>query len=108
MTEKEAVVSLIDGKKYYDISTFCALTNKTFSNIKSLITKGNKVRKLKSIRHLNKTFIDINELREYPYATSGHGTWHKIYYLNSKLEYAFKEYWNSETKTFVSKNAYKV
>ena len=61
----------INGKDYYDVKTFAALTDRSSQAIYRLISKGNSVRKLDAETILGKPLIPIGELANFPFCTSG-------------------------------------
>jgi hypothetical protein len=97
MNKSHAPVTLIDGKRMYDVRTFAVLTGRTIANIKYLCNHGNKVRKmLHRIEPNNRYYIDAEELHEFPFVTSGAGRFSKVYYYNQLLELENLAIWDSQ------------
>lgn len=68
----DTVITKINGVDCYTIKQFAQLTNKTSATIYTLIKKGNKIRKLKSVR-VDKyhVFVPISELTDFPFTCPG-------------------------------------
>jgi len=61
----------IDGAEYYTVRQFAELVHHTEGSIRQLLSTGNRIRKLKGIKMLGKTFIPIEELTEFLFTTVG-------------------------------------
>lgn len=61
----------IEGEEYYTVKQFSQLTEKTEGTIRVLISKGNRIRKLKVHHIAGKPFILARELFEYPFVITG-------------------------------------
>lgn len=72
----------IDGVKVYTVRQFATIVERTDQTILNLISKGNKIRKLKAIKLGNKPYVLASELTEFPFTLSGKGD--EIYYYNDK------------------------
>ena len=70
----------INDKEYYNVKQFAALTNRTQQSVRFLISKGNKIRKLKYIKIVGAILIPINELTNYPFTTCGRNF--EVYHYN--------------------------
>lgn len=69
----------INDQLYYTVKDFAKLTNRTEQSVRLLISKGNRVRKLKVDYIAGKPLIPCEELTGFPFTTSGRGS--EIYYL---------------------------
>ena len=61
----------IDGNAYYDVKQFAKLTQRSEQSVRFLISKGNRIRKLKCVYFAGKPFIPTTELTEYPFTLAG-------------------------------------
>ena len=61
----------IEGKSYFTIKEFAALTNRGRDSVWSLMLKGNRLRKLHYKRFFGKPFICADELTEFPFTVRG-------------------------------------
>ncbi len=68
LTDTYVTVNDVD---YYDVKVFAELTNRTEQAIRLLVIKGNRLRKLKSIKVGPTILIEKSELTEYPFACAG-------------------------------------
>jgi len=73
----------INGELFYDVKTFAVLTNRSTQSVYRLISEGNSVRRIKCIRFFGKPLIPVDELKEFPFCSSG--PWAK------KNTYTFRE-----------------
>jgi len=72
----------VNGKVYFDVKTFAALTNRTTQAVYRLISKGNSVRKLKADHVLGKPMIPVSELAEFPFCSSGPWAKKNVYHFD--------------------------
>lgn len=63
----------INGINYYTIKQFAELVHHTEGSVRQLIAKGNRIRKLKAVKMLSKTFIPVSELTEFCFTYVGRG-----------------------------------
>lgn len=63
----------INGRKYWTIKQFARLTRREPSSIRMLVSKGNKIRKLKADVFFDKPFVYAEELFEFPFSMPGKG-----------------------------------
>lgn len=68
--EDETTVS-VEGEDCWTVKQFSALTEKEPGTIRMLVSKGNRIRKLKTIRVAGKPFILANELFDFPFVING-------------------------------------
>jgi hypothetical protein len=61
----------IEGKEYYTVKQFAALTNRAEQSVRNLINKGNRIRKLKSLKIGEKLFVLASELQKFPFTSCG-------------------------------------
>lgn len=61
----------IDGKDYWTVKSFSLVTGRSVTQIRSLMWKGNTVRKLKVDHFDKKPFIPAEELFEFPFVLPG-------------------------------------
>lgn len=82
---------LVEGREYFFVDQFARLTDKKDATIRLLITKGNRIRKLKSINFGGKPLILASELFDFPFVTKGHPSYtmgdfaEKFYVENGEL-----------------------
>jgi hypothetical protein len=61
----------VEGKRYYTMNQFAHIVNRGLPYVSKLITRGNAVRKLKSIKIENKPLIPIEEANDFPFVPRG-------------------------------------
>ncbi len=71
----------VNGVNYYSVYAFAELTNKSEQTIRRYIIKGNKIRKLESIKINQAILIPISELTQFPFTVCGRSN--EIYHYNS-------------------------
>ncbi len=74
----------IEDEYYYTVKQFAVLTNRTEQSVRTLILKGNKLRKLKCIKFAGKPFIPAAEFTAFPFTVAGRNQ--TPYYYNLKGE----------------------
>jgi hypothetical protein len=72
-----------NGKLYFDIKTFAAVTNRSRGSVCNLIAKGNRIRKLACEYFMDKPMIPASELIEFPFTVCGR---------NSEKTYHYDEF----------------
>jgi len=69
----EGEVSInINGQAYWTVRQFSNLTDKEQGTIRVLINKGNRLRRLKTVKIARKPFILASELFDFPFVINGH------------------------------------
>jgi len=81
MSHEDKIIE-INGEKFYTVSSFARIVNKSENAIYGLIYHGNKVRKLRAKKFWNKPMIYASELTEYPFTLPGKGK--LVYYYDSE------------------------
>ena len=61
----------IDGVDCVSIMQFAKITKRSDNSIRHLITYGNKIRKMKTIRAGGKPFVPLSELFDFPFVQCG-------------------------------------
>jgi hypothetical protein len=61
----------VNGKLYFSVKNFAWVTKRSEQNVRFLMAKGNKQRKLVVERVMGKPMIPFSELTEYPFGTPG-------------------------------------
>ena len=61
----------INGKDYWTLKQFSYLTHRGEASITQLVKYGNRIRKLKVLKVDNKTYIEADELFEFPFIVIG-------------------------------------
>ncbi len=61
----------IDGEPYHTIAQFAHITNRSESSVRVLVSKGNRVRILKTVYFGGKPFIPRDELTAFPFTCAG-------------------------------------
>jgi len=77
----------INGNTYFTIKDFATVTKRSQQNVRFLISKGNRIRKLKVSHFADKPYVPYTELFEFPFTTAGR---------NSKRIYHYKENGSSQ------------
>jgi len=62
---------LINDEYYFTINDFAAVVRKSAQNIRYLIAKGNRIRKLKTVYIVQRPMIPLSELTEFPFTMPG-------------------------------------
>lgn len=65
------VVYTIGGERYFTIKGFAWATMRSQVNVRFLMSRGNRIRKLKFVRIENKPYIPYSELTEFPFTLPG-------------------------------------
>jgi len=65
------VTEVINGERYFTVAGFAAATNRSQSNVRFLMSYGNRIRKLKVVHIVDKPVIPYSELLEFPFTVSG-------------------------------------
>jgi len=71
ITIEEVTTVNVEGEDCWTVKQFSVLTEKDPGTIRMLITKGNRLRKIKVIRVAGKPFILAKELFEFPFVVNG-------------------------------------
>jgi hypothetical protein len=75
--------TMINGEPYISINEFAFLTNHSEHSIRMLISKGNKIRKLKTLKLFGTArAIPLSELTEYPFTGAGRDCAFVYHYTN--------------------------
>jgi hypothetical protein len=61
----------INGKEYWTIKSFAALSQRTERVVRKLVVDGNRQRKLNAITLNGRVYIEQDELFEFPFTTGG-------------------------------------
>lgn len=80
---------VINGKKVVTIKQFAAVTNRSTESVRQLISKGNRIRKIKVVHFGDKPYIPFSEIENYPFTVSGRSskTVYKFFLNESQSEY---------------------
>ena len=62
---------LINDEYYFTINDFASVVRKSAQNIRYLIAKGNRIRKLKTVYIVQRPMIPLSELTEFPFTMPG-------------------------------------
>jgi hypothetical protein len=60
-----------EGALYFTVNNFALVTKRSSVNVRFLIVRGNRIRKLKAIYVLDRPLIPYSELAEYPFTCAG-------------------------------------
>lgn len=74
MNNKKLIVDhfiTIDSKDYYSTEVFAEITCRSAQAIRLLVSKGNRVRKLKAITFGRNLMIEKSELVDFPFTCAG-------------------------------------
>ena len=71
----------IDGAEYYTVKQFARKTYRSEQSVRFLISKGNRLRKLKCVYFAGKPFIPVTELTEYPFTLAGRQS--RVFHYNT-------------------------
>ena len=80
--QKNIDVTEIQGTEYVTVSQMASLTNRSDQTIYALIKRGNKIRKMKSIKIVDRVLIPLSEYREYPFTYAGRNCQDIPYHYN--------------------------
>ncbi len=72
----------IGGKEYFTVNQMGALTNKSNQTIYTLLNGGNAIRRMKSIKIVDRVFIPVEELVEFPFTYAGAHPKNNIYHYD--------------------------
>lgn len=61
----------IEGQEYLGVGQIADLTNRTVETIYALISRGNRIRKMKSILFFSRRLVPVEELFEFPFVICG-------------------------------------
>ena len=73
----------VDGELYFTIGAFALLTNRSAQTVRRYLKNGNRIRKLKMIRVVDRPLIPVAELTEYPFTVSGRNSTEIYHYDTS-------------------------
>lgn len=77
----------IDKEFFYSVQQFAILTNRTEQTVKYLMSKGNRVRKLRTKKIGTCSWVYATELTDFPFTYTGTGDLEsKVYHYNEKGE----------------------
>ncbi len=76
MTEQQLAQAIedritINNTEYYTVSTFAQITKRAEDTVRGLISRGTRIRKLKSLKMGRSLFIPVSELVEYQFCLAG-------------------------------------
>lgn len=72
----------VEDKEYYYARDFAYRIDKSVQTIHDLIRNGNKIRKLKAVKHHNQWLVLASELTEFPFVQQGKSN--SCYYYNDQ------------------------
>jgi len=75
---------VIGKKKYFTIQQMASIINKSDQLIYSLTKKGNAIRRMKSMKIVDRVLIPCTELTEFPFTYAGAKPQDNIYYYNEE------------------------
>ena len=76
-------ITIVD-KNYYSVQQMASLTNKKDQTVYALIKRGNAVRKMKSLKVLDRILIPCSELTEFPFTHMGVDAKNNTYHYDKK------------------------
>lgn len=95
MTIDDETTINLNGEEYWTVQQFARLTEKEPGTIRVLISKGNRVRKLKTVSVAGKPFILASELFEFPFVITGRpagmGDYIERYFINDDGDLVLRE-----------------
>jgi hypothetical protein len=65
------IAEKVNGKFYFTVKHFAWATHRSEQSVRFLISKGNRLRKLKATWDRGRRMIPYSELTEYPFTVSG-------------------------------------
>ena len=71
----------IEGKRYFTVKHFAYATKRSEINVRFLMARGNRIRKLRVVRFGGKPFIPYEEMLEFPFTLPGRSS-KEIYHYN--------------------------
>jgi hypothetical protein len=71
MLKPKDITEEINGARYFTVNNFAYATKRSPQNVRSLISYGNRIRRLKTIRLAGKPLIPYSELLEFPFTVAG-------------------------------------
>jgi len=89
----------INGNAYFTIKDFAIVTKRSQQSVRFLISKGNRIRKLKVVHFADKPYVPYAEMLEFPFTTAGR---------NSKQIYHYKENGSSQEEKSDERSAVQV
>jgi len=75
---------LIGKEKYFTVHQMAAIINKSEQLVYSLTKKGNAIRRMKSIKLVDRVLIPCIELTEFPFTYAGAKPQDNIYHYNKE------------------------
>ena len=78
--------TIIDKKEYVTVSQMALLTHRSDQTIYSLIKKGNAIRKMESMRIIDRLLIPLSELEDFPFTYTGRNCQQEPYHYNKQGE----------------------
>lgn len=75
-------LTTINGEEYITPGQMAAITNKTTTAIYNLISYGNKIRKIKTMRLGRQVWIPYKEIVEFPFTECGRNSEERVYHYN--------------------------
>ena len=76
----------IGGDRFYTVSQFAAITNRSDQSVYKLIKQGNSMRKLNAIKVAQRVLIPAEEVTEFPFTGIGPNSNERIYHYNNEGE----------------------
>jgi len=61
-----------------------AIINRSTQTVYALVSKGNIIRKMKSIKIADRVLIPVSELTQFPFTSCGMNNKETVYYYNSE------------------------
>lgn len=81
---------MVNGREYLTVEQFAMITGKTPGHILRLVLYGNRIRKMRNSKILNKTIIPIDELGDFPFIRRGRGEITEVYHYDKEGEKVFE------------------
>ena len=69
VNQEEPVV--LNGQQYWTIKQFSRLTGRSAESVRTLITRGNRIRRLKSCYFEDRPYVVADELFNFPFTDKG-------------------------------------
>lgn len=64
----------VNGEMYFTVKWFARVTMRSEQNVRYLMARGNRIRRLKVVRIFDKPMIPYSEMLEFPFTTPGRGS----------------------------------
>lgn len=77
------LIEEVEGEKYFTVKSFARIICRSEQSVRFLISRGNRIRKLKAVKKLEKPLIPVSELVEFPFTMPGRGS-KTVYHYNMK------------------------